>query len=118
MDLQISPNFVQNSKPNLDFNQFFVKNAFQNLFSDLKSEDKEDDTSTNAPDSRTTSSNSVLGVFDLENVKFFIKKNQDNKMKENIKEIQKKKICLKKGIDTFFNEKIDGDITKKFKHLL
>lgn len=107
---------------NLDFNQFFVKKAFENLESENNYREKDDDCSTNAPESRTISSNSVNSVFDFHKVKYFVKNINDAQSKENkfdTNNIKPKKLILKKRLDKFFNAQLDCKLEEKLKkHLL
>lgn len=74
MSLMDSHNFLwsdmQKPQKNIDLGKFFENKAYQNLFSELKGdrrgelEGDEDDASTNAPDSRTTSNLIPMGYVD------------------------------------------------------
>jgi hypothetical protein len=116
-----------NPPQNMDYNQFFVKSAFQSLFSELQQEEKDDDVSTNAPDSRTVSTNAPINVFDntsFLNFKTFspfekAKKEQvKNFLGENKIQKTRKTINLKKNVDIYLKENVEARTISKFKYMI
>lgn len=111
----------------MDYNQFFVKSAFQSLFSELQQEERDDDLSTNAPDSRTVSSNTVQNVFDnaaFLNLKPFChfekaKKEQTTNFGHENRILKPRKLInLKNNVDAYLNEDVDDQTIKMVKYLI
>lgn len=116
-----------NPLQSMDYNQFFVKSAFQSLFSELQQEEKDDDLSTIAPDSRTVSSNTVQNVFDTGaflNLKPFCqfekaKKEQTTNFRNDHKIVKPRKLInLKKNVDAYLNEDVDDQTIKTVRYLI
>lgn len=105
---------LQKPQKTIDLNKFFETKAYQNLFSELKENKNhetdldEDDSSTNAPESRTNSN--LSGVEN--NAKEYNLVKIEEKPQENIKFLK-----LNERICKMLKEQTDKEILERFKHI-
>lgn len=99
---------LQNPQKKIDLNNFFENSAYQNLFFELKSNQKDacehedEDTSTNAPESRTVSGLSVFNG------------NEKAKIEEKAQSTEKI-LKFQDKIKEFLDKPVDDELKERFK---
>lgn len=99
---------LQNPQKKIDLNNFFENSAYQNLFFELKSkqrdpyEHEDEDTSTNAPESRTVSGLSVCPG------------NEKAKLEEKVQS-NEKTLKFQDKIKEFLDKPVDDELKERFR---